>query len=51
MHMTACFTADPDKVERGMQINLDHERFYTKATDCPHEAMEARQCLQCSTKA
>lgn len=38
-----------DKVEAGMQHNLDHDKYYTKVTDCPHPVMEAVQCVLCAS--
>lgn len=48
IHVVDCRrTGRADKVEDGMQHNLDHDKYYTKITDCPHDVMDAVQCVLC----
>lgn len=41
-------TNNAEKVSRGMDINLDHERFYTVISECQHLTEDRPLCLQCA---
>lgn len=48
IHVVDCRrTRRADKVEDGMQHNLDHEKYYTLATNCPHAVMDETLCVLC----
>jgi hypothetical protein len=51
IHVVTCANHDPDRVEGGMTINLDHDKYYTKQADCPHPVMDAKQCVLCTAEA
>lgn len=48
IHVVDCRrTGRADKVEDGMRHNLNHEKYYTKVSDCPHPVMDPELCLLC----
>lgn len=47
IYVVDCRKSRADKVEDGMQHNLNHDKHYTKVSNCPHEAIDAAQCVLC----
>ena len=40
-------TTNPDKVDDGININLDHNHYYTVISTCAHKVYEDGLCVVC----